>query len=80
MPGRAQHYAQKLIWDSPQYLYIDLRALTGDEDMASFQSAIRKLAEAAAERQREGIVYNIQQEVTPPPEFSTFDEMHKIRR
>ena len=48
--------------------------------MASFQSAIRKLAEAAAERQREGIVYNIQQEVTPPPEFSTFDEMHKIRR
>ena len=67
MPGRAQHYAQKLIWDSPQYLYIDLRALAGDEDMASFQEAIRKLAEAAAERQREGIVYNIQQEVTPPP-------------
>ena len=37
MPGRAQHYAQKLIWDSPQYLYIDLRALAGDKDMASFQ-------------------------------------------
>ena len=67
MPGRAQHYAQKLIWDSPQYLYIDLRALTEDEDMSAFKDAIRKLAEAAAERSREGIVYNIQQEVTPPP-------------
>ncbi len=66
IPGRTQHYAQKLIWDSPQYLYIDLRALAGDEDMASFQKAIRKLAEAAAERQRDGIVYNTQQEVTPP--------------
>ena len=61
MPGRAQHYSQNLIWSSPQYLFIDLRALTGDEDMTAFKDAIRKLAEAAADRLRESIVYNIQQ-------------------
>lgn len=51
IPNKNKRYAEKLIWKTAKHLYIDLRALSEDEDMAYFKDALRKLAEAVAERQ-----------------------------
>lgn len=50
IPGQTKGRSNQLIWDTPQYLYIDLMALSEDEDMTAFQTGLKKLVNAIVEK------------------------------
>lgn len=46
IPSRSRGYATKLIWDTPQYLYMDLSLFANQEDMRSFTTVITTICES----------------------------------
>ena len=69
LPGKSDAYGRGLIWDTPQYLYMDLRALLSEEDMAGFRDGIKTLYDA--------IVHNEHRKLPSPPDFSTFVQIDR---
>lgn len=63
IPGKLKAYEEKLIWDSAQYLYIDLGALSEPENMAAFKKSLKTLCDAI--QKREDFI-NTQNSDTPP--------------
>lgn len=46
LPGKSGASGRGLIWDTPQYLYMDLRALMSEADLAGFEGNIKTMSEA----------------------------------
>ena len=42
-PGASEAYERRFVWDTPYYLYIDLRSLSEDDNMTAFQKALESL-------------------------------------
>lgn len=66
LPDRDRAFADGLIWGTPQYIYIELRAIAGGENLARFKDVLKQLHQELTSSGKTSIVDNIQQEVTPP--------------
>ncbi len=52
-PGAGAARTSKLLWDTPHYLYIEMRVLAAAENMAAMKSAILNLCKAISEKQND---------------------------
>lgn len=54
-PNKSEAYNQKLIWDSQQYLYIDLKLLTDETNMKSFEQTLKRLCDVIKSASANGL-------------------------
>lgn len=71
MPGKAKAEADGLMWNTRDFLYIDLHTMLDDSNLSYFKVALKAF--------RDAIIQSAQGIDAPPPEFSTFDISHNSR-